>query len=146
MNEARAIRIFLVEDNEGDVFLAKKALSVMRHPVQFDVQMDGEKVLSHLKDCVAKGVDSTPDLIFLDLNLPKVNGLEVLRSIKLVENLRSIPIVILSSSRSPQDVSAVYAAGANSYLPKPKSIDDFRKMAEVIERFWFDYAILPTKT
>lgn len=145
MSNAKSIRIFLVEDNEGDVFLAKKALSVMRHPVEFDVQMDGKKVLGHLKESVAKGPDSTPDIVFLDLNLPKVSGLELLRSIKLVENLRSIPIVILSSSRSPQDVAAVYAAGGNSYLPKPKSIEDFRKMAGVIESFWFDYAILPTK-
>jgi CheY-like chemotaxis protein len=134
------IEILLVEDNAADVRLTIEALKDARVPNRLHVARDGVEALRMLKD----GTRATPrpDLILLDLNLPRKDGREVLQEIKQDDTLRHIPVVILSTSQADQDIAESYRLRANAFVTKPVEIDQFFAAVRSLEQFWLDVARL----
>jgi len=135
---AKPIEILLVEDNPGDVRLTKEALKDSRVANNLHITMDGVEALAFLRKQGKHAGVPRPDLILLDLNLPKKNGREVLEEIKKEEALRHIPVVILTTSQAEQDVVESYRLQANAYVTKPVDLDQFLKVVSSIEQFWLE--------
>jgi len=141
--ERQPIRILLVEDNEGDILLTKEAFADVNLRHHLSVARDGQEGLDFLQK-VGKHADApTPDLILLDLNMPRMKGTELLKIIKNDEKLQSIPVVVLSTSGADRDVSECYQLRANGYIKKPVDFDQFMQVADTIKRFWVDTVQLP---
>jgi len=138
--ENRTVDIFLVEDNEGDIFLTKKVFENSPLDCSITVARDGEAAIDMLKVSPVK-----PHIILLDINLPKKDGKKVLDEIKCDPALSSIPVVVLTSSRAEKDILESYKLHANSYIVKPVTIGKFNDVAAVISNFWFGVASLPEK-
>ena len=138
-------QILLVEDNPSDVELVREALSAWTSATNLVVAEDGEQAVRYLRRNASYAEEPAPDLILLDLNLPKKDGAEVLQDIKNDENLRSIPVIVLTTSDREQDVRRAYSLHANCYLTKPLEIDEFVDKVKAIEDFWLTYARLPHK-
>lgn len=139
------IRILLVEDNEGDILLTTEALTDAKIANDVIVQRDGEAAITYLKDIGRSDRSQLPDLILLDVNLPRVNGHEVLARIKSDETLRRIPVIMLTTSSSHRDIERAYQEHANCYIVKPVEIQDFINVVSSIEEFWFTIVRLPTE-
>jgi CheY-like chemotaxis protein len=138
-----SINILLVEDNPGDILLARIAFEKSRFDINFQVAMDGEEALDFLyKKGKFAGVE-TPDLILLDLNLPAKSGSEVLADLKNDEELKVIPVIILTTSQAQWDVIQCYKLHANCFVNKPFGFDSFDKVVTCIEDFWFSVVRLP---
>ena len=135
--------ILLVEDNPSDAELVVEALSVWKSSTRLTVVDDGEKALLFIQRRAPYADSPVPDLILLDLNLPKKDGIEVLREIKRDERTAAIPIIVLTTSDREQDVQRAYAYHANCYLTKPLEIDAFIAKVRAIEEFWLTHARLP---
>ncbi len=135
---AKPIEILLVEDNPGDVRLTKEALKDARVANNLHVTMDGVEALAFLRKQGRHASAPRPDLILLDLNLPKKNGREVLEEIKAEDALRHIPVVILTTSQAEQDVVESYRLRANAYVTKPVDLDQFLRVVGSIEQFWLE--------
>jgi chemotaxis family two-component system response regulator Rcp1 len=133
--------ILLVEDNAGDVRLTREALREADVAVQLTAVPDGEEALAHLR----RAGEPRPDLILLDLNLPRKNGLEVLEEIKADPELCRTPVIMLTTSSSVRDVDACYQRGVNCYVVKPLELDDFERLVQAINSFWFEVARLPPR-
>ncbi len=138
----KPIDILLVEDNEGDIFLTKKAFQKAKIFNNVHVARDGEMAMDVLLKPEQHKIPM-PDIIFLDINLPKKDGKQVLAEIKANERLRRIPVVILTSSRAEQDVIRSYNLHANSYIEKPVTLESFNSVVSAIENFWFSIVVLP---
>ncbi|WP_407890845.1 response regulator [Scytonema sp. NUACC26] len=137
------IEILLVEDNPGDVQLTQIALEDSKISVNLNVARDGVEAMAFLrKEEQYKGMP-TPDIILLDLNLPRKDGREVLAEIKEDRILRRIPVVVLTTSGSEEDVLRAYNLCANCYITKPVDFDQFVKIVHSIESFWFTVVKLP---
>jgi two-component system response regulator len=131
--------ILLVEDNSSDVLLTKRALEKVHVDNKLIVAEDGQEALDYLfgkKEYVGRDIAELPTLILLDLKLPKVDGLEVLRSIRMNEKTRTLPVVILTSSKEEKDVSASYELGANSYIQKPVNSAKFTEVMQTLCLYW----------
>lgn len=139
----RPIEILLVEDNFGDVRLTQEAMKDATVANHIHVVEDGVAALDFLYQRAGYVVSPRPDLILLDLNLPRKNGHEVLAQIKDDRHLRSIPVVILSTSRARADVACAYDLHANCYIAKPVEFAQFREVVRAIEDFWFTTVTLP---
>lgn len=126
--------ILLVEDNPMDLDLTLRAFRKKQFINEILVARDGEEALAHVARWDAG--EALPAVILLDINLPKVNGLEVLRQLKEHERYRRIPVVMLTSSREDRDLEAAYDLGVNSYIEKPVSFSKFVEVAEQIELYW----------
>jgi two-component system, chemotaxis family, response regulator Rcp1 len=137
--------MLLVEDNAGDVRLTREALREAEVAVELVAVPDGEQALAFLRGEGAHAQARRPDLILLDLNLPKKNGLEVLEEIKADPELRRTPVIMLTTSSSSRDVAACYGRGVNCYVVKPLDLDDFTNLVQAINRFWFEVARLPPR-
>ena len=137
------IQILLVEDNPADVRLTKEAFSESRINNELHVVVDGAAALDYLMESGNGSDRVVPDLVLLDLNLPKINGLEVLRQIRKHELLKMIPVIILTSSSSPEDINDCYTEGANCYISKPHGYDAFLEVVTQIEDFWLTVVHLP---
>ena len=144
MTETAPFKILLVEDNPGDVELTREALHDTGVPLCLQVASDGVEALSVL---LANEGETTrrPDLIILDINLPKKSGLEVLAEIKGDPTLRQIPVLMLSCSAADRDVFKSYDLHANCYVRKPENLDGFDKIFEAISDFWMGVAKLPPR-
>ncbi len=140
------VEILLVEDNPGDVRLTQEALKEAKVSNRMNVVTDGEEALHYLRrqDKFSNAV--RPDLILLDLNLPKKDGREVLTEIKSDPNLRSIPVVVLTTSNAELDVVRAYDLHANCYVTKPVDLDQFLRVVREIESFWLTLVVLPSRT
>jgi len=140
----RPIEILLVEDNPGDVRLVREALREGDVRNNLHVAPDGVEALRFLRreDGVADAV--RPDLILLDLNLPRKDGREVLEALKSDPALRSIPVVVLTSSQAEQDIARAYDLHANCYVTKPVDLERFITVVKSIETFWFTIVKLPS--
>lgn len=142
MAEHRPARILLVEDNPADARLAVEALKQANLPVELSIVEDGEEALEFLNARGAfLGVEA-PDLVLLDLNLPGIDGREVLETAKSDEALRHIPIIVMTTSESEEDIRVCYALHANGYVPKPIGVDEVCRALESIYDFWFSTARL----
>lgn len=141
--KVRPIEILLVEDNEGDIFLTKKAFAKAKIANNIHIATDGEVALEMLKREGEFGEMKQPDIVLLDINLPKKDGKQVLAEMKDDERLKRIPVVILTSSKAEQDVVKSYDLHASSYIVKPINLEKFHDVVTAIEDFWFSVVILP---
>jgi CheY-like chemotaxis protein len=137
------IRVLLVEDNPGDADLTKETLESGKLHLQIEVVNDGAKAIDYLLGRPPYEARVIPDLILLDLNLPRVDGRGVLAAARAEEALRAIPVVILTSSDAEQDIVKSYELGANCYVTKPVGIDAFQQIVRSVESFWFTVVRLP---
>jgi CheY-like chemotaxis protein len=140
---AREFHILLVEDNPGDARLTVEAFKEARAGARLSHVTDGSEALDFLRRTGAFRGMPRPDLILLDLNLPRMDGREVLAAIKSDDNLRHIPVVILTTSRADADVSQAYNLRANCYVQKPTELSSFQHVVRCIDRFWFTTAQVP---
>jgi CheY-like chemotaxis protein len=136
------IHILLVDDNEGDILLTREALDDARIVNKISIAYDGLEAIRFLKKQVPGGGE-TPDLILLDINLPKMNGTEVLSIIKNDPELKRIPVIMLTTSSAEKDILASYDNYANCYITKPVDLDRFMDVVRTIEDFWISIVKLP---
>jgi chemotaxis family two-component system response regulator Rcp1 len=141
----RSPELLLVDDNPADVALAREALAETGRESCLHSVQGGEEAIAFLRHSGKYAHAVRPDLVILDLNLPKTSGLQVLAAMKADPDLRRIPVVIFSSSESMRDIAGCYEAGANCYVSKPGDLKRFFLVVQSIERFWFSYASLPLK-
>ena len=138
-----SIHILLVEDNEGDIFLITEALEEGKIVNKISVSKDGKEAIDFLEKKGKYKKEETPDLILLDINLPKKNGHEVLEYIKTSENLKQIPVIMLTTSSSDKDVLLSYKNHANCFITKPLDVNNFLTIVSSIESFWINIVKLP---
>jgi two-component system, chemotaxis family, response regulator Rcp1 len=143
LNEAAPIPILLVEDNPGDQKLAQSGFRRWKRPVEVHIAANGEEALDFLYRRGAFENAQAPQLIILDLNLPRINGREILQQIKNDPQLKHVPVCVLTGSKSPDDIRAAYGLQANCYMVKDVDFSRFMKVIQDLEVFWFDTAILP---
>jgi CheY-like chemotaxis protein len=141
--QSRPVEILLVEDNPGDVRLTQEALKDGRVMVNLTVAMDGVEAMEVLRREGTHRDKARPDLILLDLNLPKKNGREVLEEIKADDDLKRIPVIVMTTSKAEQDIHRVYNLNANCYVTKPVDLDEFLNVVRSIEDFWLTIVTLP---
>lgn len=138
-----AVEILLVEDNPGDIRLTREALGDSRIKNNLFVVEDGVEAMAYLRQEGHYANATRPDIILLDLNLPRKDGREVLREIKSDETLRRIPVVVLTTSENEDDVLRSYDLHANCYISKPVDFNRFITIVHTIENFWFSIVKLP---
>lgn len=144
-NDLRIIDILLVEDNPGDIRLTQEVLKDGKIKNKLSVVTDGEEAILFLKKIGKYKNVSTPDLILLDLNLPKKDGREVLIEVKKDPNFSSIPVVILTTSDDERDIISSYVSHANAFITKPVDFNQFVTVVRAIEDFWLTIVKLPKK-
>jgi chemotaxis family two-component system response regulator Rcp1 len=137
-------RVLLVEDNEADVRLTREALREAGDAVRLSAVGDGEQALAFLRRQDGYAGVPRPDLVLLDLNLPRKNGLEVLEEMRADPELAAIPVIVLTSSAAASDVAACYSRGANAFVVKPLELDEFMRLISAIRAFWLGVARLPS--
>ena len=141
--ELAPIEILLVEDSAGDVRLTREALSDARVRNNLHVASDGHEAMDFLGRIGAFSTAPRPDLILLDLNLPRMSGREVLEQVKRSEQWRTIPVVILTTSAAEEDIDRSYRLHANCYITKPVDLDQFLRVVKTIDNFWLAVVKLP---
>ena len=141
----KSFEILLVEDNEGDVGLIEEVFEEAKIRNSLHVAKDGEEAVLYLHSEGKFSGSSRPDLIILDLNLPKKDGREVLRDIKKDENFHNIPVIILTTSTAERDILRAYELHANAYVTKPLDFNQFIKVVGSIVNFWLEIVKLPSK-
>ncbi|ERM80668.1 hypothetical protein P872_12445 [Rhodonellum psychrophilum GCM71 = DSM 17998] len=139
----KQVQILLVEDNEGDILLTMEALEEAKIINKISVVRDGKKAMEFLMKEGEYKNETTPDLILLDINLPRKNGHEVLKFIKQEESLKQIPVIMLTTSSSENDILSSYKNYANCFITKPVDMDDFIKVVTEIESFFVSIVRLP---
>ncbi len=141
----KAINILLVEDNPGDIRLTQEVLKDGKMCNNLSIAMDGEEAILFLKKTGKYKDAPTPDIVLLDLNLPKKDGRQVLAEIKSDPVLKIIPVIVLTTSSAEQDILNTYANHANAYITKPVDFDQFMNVIRTFENFWLAIVKLPTK-
>lgn len=141
MRSDAARPLLLVEDNAFDADLLRRAYEKRRLPYPLEVVADGERALAHLEAWEAGA--QLPVMILLDLHLPRVSGLEVLRRLKSHACCRAVPVIALTTSDDPDDLRSAYALGVNSYLVKPADFARYEALAELLEAYWLNLNLLP---
>jgi two-component system response regulator len=140
---AAAIHILLVEDNEGDVELAKIAFRQGGVPAHLSVVRDGMEALEYLSKQNGFRDAPRPDLVLLDLNMPRMGGKEFLATVKTDRKLKSLPVIVFTSSSAPKDIAECYERHANCYILKPPDLAAFTRAAQQVGEFWLNLAQLP---
>ncbi len=140
----KSIHVLLVEDNEGDIILTKEALEEGKLVNKISIARDGKEALDFLEKKQPFEEADAPDLILLDVNLPKKNGHEVLQFIKTTDAYKHIPVIMLTTSSSHRDINVSYTNHANCYITKPVEVDEFFKVLLQIENFWVNIVKLPS--
>jgi len=141
MERYRPVQILLVEDNPDDVAITKRAFEKGEVVSRLIVARDGQEVVDLL--CAGDGGAARPDLVLLDINLPKVNGLDVLAKVRGTVAVSTVPIVMLTASGRREDIDRSYQLGANSYIQKPIVFERLTRALEVVRQYWFEVATLP---
>jgi len=141
----RPPRILLVEDNPADVVLLQEVFEEVELECELSVAYDGEEALDLLFRRGEHADARRPDFVLLDLNMPKVSGREVLTAIKHDEDLRTLPVIILTSSKADDDIAQCYRDHANCYLAKPGNLDEYLRIVDWIRRFWLTIVELPNE-
>jgi CheY-like chemotaxis protein len=134
-----------VEDNPADVVLIREALRDYGIAIDLSVAIDGREALDFLHKSAPLRMAQRPDLILLDLNLPKIGGFEVLAVLKADPALREIPVIVLTSSGAPSDIDRAYSLAANCFLRKPVTLDEYLEQITSMLDFWLGHAILPSR-
>lgn len=146
MSESQPIKILLVEDSRADARLIVEVFKEERIAVDVEIVRDGEAAMSYLRREGEYSEKPLPDLILLDLNMPKKDGREVLAEVKADEHLKSIPIVILTTSQSEEDILKSYNLQASCYVTKPIDLEQFTKIIKALDGFWFSAVRFPPKS
>jgi len=139
MAPAEPIEVLIVEDSAEDLALTLRSLRIAKVANQIQVARDGVEALDYLfgeGEHAGRPVEQTPRVVLLDLKLPRVNGLEVLRRLKADERTRAIPVVVLTSSKEPDDLERCYSLGANSYIVKPVTFEQFAQAVKDLGLYW----------
>ena len=142
----KPIHILLVEDNEGDIVLTTEALEEGKIANTISVVRDGWEAIQYLDKNEGYGDAERPDLVLLDINMPKVNGHEVLAHIKTDDELKDIPVVMLTTSSDEVDIKKSYENYVNCYITKPVDVDSFIEAISTVENFWISIVQLPSQT
>lgn len=142
-DQGKPVEILMIEDNPGDVRLTKEAMRANKVKNNMNIAVDGVEALAYLRREGKYSNAIKPNLIILDLNLPKKNGIEVVKEIKNDPQLKRIPVVILTTSKSEEDIIKSYNLHANCYITKPIDLDQFVNMVRSIEDFWLEIVTLP---
>jgi len=137
--------LLLIEDGEADQQLVARALKNAKIKTNLYIMGDGEEGLAFLRGDGEHNGSPRPDLILLDLNLPRIDGKQVLREIKADEKLKEIPVVMLTTSSEERDIVESYRLGVNAYITKPVEAQDFMDSIQKLEEFWFDLVLLPSR-
>jgi CheY-like chemotaxis protein len=145
MNNNRELRILLVDDNLGDLLLTQEALKAAKTRNTISTVHDGVEAMAFLKREGRFENAPRPDLVFLDLNMPRMNGAEVLAAMKSDDALKRIPVVILTSSDSDDDVAMAYGMHANCFVTKPADLDQMTRVIQAIDSFWTGIVRLPSE-
>jgi len=140
----RPVEVLLVEDDPGDAYLMVETMKKSKLRINMHLVDDGVKAMAFLRREDPYQDAVTPDLILLDLNMPRKDGRQVLREIKGDETLKHLPVVILTTSQAEADVIGSYNLGANCYIPKPVGLREFGRVVRAIKEFWFTIVLLPT--
>lgn len=143
MPNVKPIELLLIDDDEKDIFLTRRAFKKGKIPSQIQVAKNGEEGLALLRREPPFETASRPDLIMLDLNMPRMNGHEFLEIIKADDDLKSIPVIVMTMSQSDVDMTKSYRNHANSFMSKPLELADFMGVIQAIEDFWFAAVRLP---
>ena len=149
VSKAKLAVILLVEDDRGDQELTRRALEAGKIRNDLRIVEDGEEALAYLfrrgkyKDPASS---PRPDLLLLDLNLPRVDGREVLERVRADSKLRRMAVVVLTTSRQEEDILRSYELGCNSFITKPVAMDQFIQLIQALEEYWFQIVVLPPKT
>ena len=146
VERVRPMELLLVEDSFGDAMLAQEAFTATQALTHLSIAGDGEEALKKLRREDPYADWPRPDLILLDLNLPRMDGRSVLTDIKTDPALRTIPVIVMTGSSAVADVHDSYALGANGYIVKPIYFEHLEEIAAAIDRFWFGVAALPSRT
>jgi len=144
-HQRKNLELLLVEDNPAEVMLMEEMLAEAGVALDLKVVNDGEEALAYLRRGGRFAAASRPDLIMLDLNLPGLDGRQVLREIKADPELLAIPVIILSTSQAEEDIRQCYQLQANCYISKPVSLEEFIEVIRAIESFWFHTVKLPLR-
>ena len=139
---ATPINIMLVDDNEADIELTKDTLEESKIRISIATATDGQNALDQLEARLSRK-EELPDLILLDLNMPRLDGRGFLAQLRENEDLKAIPVVVLTSSDAEQDIVKSYKLGANCYVNKPVGLDEFQKIVRTVEHFWLTIVKLP---
>ncbi len=138
----KQMKILLAEDNEGDIILTTDAFEEAKTPVTLNVVRDGKEIIDYLTRSGEHADAEMPDLVMLDVNMPKKNGHEVLRFIKENEKLKHIPVIMFTTSNSDRDINLAYNNHVNCYISKPTDIKDYLKITDLIQNYWFSIVTL----
>lgn len=138
----KALKLLLVEDCPSDVRLIREVLKEAKVPVHLSLAHDGVEALDYMRQ-TETGKAARPDLILLDLNLPRKNGREVLAELKSSPRFRQIPVLVMTSSEAEEDIRECYVLNANCYITKPTNLPQYFQVVRAIENFWFLTATLP---
>jgi len=144
-SEQETLEVLLIEDNPGDIRLFEEALKISQSKINLTVVRDGEQAIDFFSKESLFQETTLPDLILLDLNLPRKSGHEVLEAIKSHPQNRRIPVIVLTSSQAPDDIQEAYKNHANCYIVKPVQLSDFFQVIKTLEQLWFTQAQLPTR-
>ena len=139
----RKFNILLVEDNEGDILLTEEAINTKKFISKISIAKNGVLAIEFLENILREQSEKLPDIILLDINLPKKNGQEVLSFIKGNEELKQIPVIMFTTSSTEKDIITSYKNHANCFITKPVDLNDFMNTIAKIEDFWFNYVKLP---
>lgn len=145
LSDAKPIEILLVEDSPSDAALTKEALEAGKIANHLSRVVDGVEAMEYLRQTGKFSKSPRPDLVMLDLNLPRKDGREVLRELKNDPSLKAIPVIVLTTSRSDKDVLQSYELNANCYITKPVDFEHFIEVVRTIEKFWLTIVTLPPK-
>ncbi|MEU6999486.1 response regulator [Nonomuraea sp. NPDC046570] len=144
MNDLRPIEVLLVEDDQADIVLTQEAFELNKLRNRLHVVNDGEQAMAFLRQEGGYAGVPRPDLVLLDLNLPRMDGMEVLSEVKADPGLRSIPVVVLTTSEAEEDILRSYHLHANAYVTKPVDLTQFIKIVQKIDDFFVTVVKLPT--
>jgi DNA-binding response OmpR family regulator len=138
--------IYLVEDNEADIILIKESMKMVASSFTMQIFGDGETAIEQFRILESNRDMQAPEIVLLDINIPRRSGLEVLQYLKSSDHLRHIPVVMMSTSQSRHDVMRSYRIGANSYVCKPVDFSEFNNSISDILHYWFTRSIIPEKS
>jgi two-component system response regulator len=144
MDKDSVFEVFLIEDNQADILLLQEALEEIELNINLHVVHDGEEAISFLQQVEPYRGAVRPDLILLDLNLPKKNGFSVLEEIKQDAKLEQIPVIVLTTSQAQEDIDRCYRLCANCFITKPTDLEEFMEMVKSIGQYWLNTVKLPS--